>query len=77
MTRPLQLSRVKGTPASEMAQWFRNALTEYSPLPSTEQTNALAHRFKIIVNQADNGEKMRLGRGDLKDVIGAVGRHIE
>jgi hypothetical protein len=69
-----QLSRHDHTPVAEMAQWFRNALSESDTQPSREQVIALAREFQVLLNRSDNDQKIRAAGAnpppllELKDV---------
>jgi hypothetical protein len=57
---PAQLSRLSRSPLAEMPKWFRDALGDWGPLPSTTECDKLARRFRLLVNRADNSEKLRI-----------------
>jgi hypothetical protein len=71
---PAQLSRHSQAAPAKMAQWFEEAL---GLLPSSTECDKLTRRFQLLINRADNSEKLRdahqKGRrlspvdGDLKD----------
>jgi hypothetical protein len=53
---PAQLSRHSQAAPAKMAQWFEEAL---GLLPSSTECDKLTRRFQLIINRADNSEKLR------------------